>query len=39
MKKNFLNKIAALAMTVCMAVTPAVPVMPVQAKALTAPHR
>ena len=39
MKKNFLNKAAALAITVCMAVTPAVPVMPVQAKALTAPHR
>ena len=39
MKKNFLNRVAALAMTVCMAVTPAVPVMPVQAKALTAPHR
>ena len=36
MKKNFLNKVAALAMTVCMAVTPAVPVMPVQAKAVTA---
>lgn len=36
MKKNFLNKIAALTMTVCMAVTPAVPVMPVQAKAVTA---
>ena len=36
MKKNFLNKVAALTMTVCMAVTPAVPVMPVQAKAVTA---
>lgn len=36
MKKNFLNKIAALAMTVCMAVTPAAPVMPVQAKTVTA---
>ena len=36
MKKNFLNKVAALAMTVCMAVTPAAPVMPVQAKAVTA---
>lgn len=35
MKKNFLNKVAALAMTVCMAVTPAAPVMPVQAKAVT----
>ena len=35
MKKNFLNKAAALAITVCMAVTPAVPVMPVQAKAVT----
>lgn len=35
MKKNFLNKVAALAMTVCMAVTPAAPVMPVQAKAMT----
>lgn len=35
MKKNFLNKVAALAMTVCMAVTPAVPVMPVQAKTVT----
>ena len=36
MKKNFLNKVATLAMTVCMAVTPAAPVMPVQAKAVTA---
>lgn len=35
MKKNFLNKVAALTMTVCMAVTTAVPVMPVQAKVVT----
>lgn len=34
MKKNFLNKVAALAMTVCMAVTPVVPVIPVQARAV-----
>ena len=35
MKKNFLNKVAALTMTVCLAVTTAVPVMPVQAKVVT----
>ena len=35
MKKNFLNNVAALAMTVCMAVTPVAPVIPVQARAVT----